>query len=244
MRNNIFSKGLALCVIPILLFSEAVFSGALPAVIPFEEGEQFNVPLSGLNFNRVFVEGEKITQLSYPKGSFAVDKSEMETADSKEGSIYLKPMSDAPITVFFTTDKGHHFSLSVTSVETFGKTVRLLVKHQTALKYVKADLPDESVVSDAMQAMKLGDVPKDFNVIRVKPRPFYVNKNIKVSLEKQFRGDAMTGYVYRLENKANHDVKLTTSLFSNQKAESLALSDDTLAPKKIAYLYGLYSNEG
>jgi conjugal transfer pilus assembly protein TraK len=190
----------------------------------------------------VFVEGEKITQLSYPAGAFAVDKSETESSDGKEGSVYLKPLFDTPLTVFFTTDKGHHFSLSVKASETFGKTVQMRVKRQTALRFVKADVADVSVVDEAMLAMKLGDVPKDFNVLRVKSRPFYVNKDIKVTLEKQYQGAGMMGYVYRLENKASHAVKLSTSLFSHKKADILALSDDTLAPKKIAYLYGLYSN--
>ena len=241
MHSKKYSKGWALIALP-LLFSPSLFAGALPASIPFEDGEQFNLTLSGINFNRVFVEGEKITQLSYPAGAFAVDKSEMGLASSQEGSIYLKPMSDLPLTVFFTTDKGHHFSLSVKTDETFGKTVRMSMKRQTAVRYVKADVSDVSVVDEAMLSMKLGDVPKDFNVVRVKPRPFYVNKNIKVSLEKQYQGETLTGYVYRLENKANHEVKLTTSLFSHKKADMLALSDDTLAPKKVAYLYGLYSN--
>jgi len=241
MQNKKYLKGLVLLALP-LLVSTSLFAGALPASIPFEDGEQFNLTLSGINFNRVFVEGEKITQLSYPAGAFAVDKSEMESAVSQEGSVYLKPMSDTPLTVFFTTDKGHHFSLSVNVSETFGKTVRMRMKRQTAVRFVKADVVDVSVVDEAMLAMKLGDIPKDFNVVRVKPRPFYVNKDIKVSLEKQYQGATLTGYVYRLENKANHAVKLTTSLFSHKKADMLALSDDTIAPKKVAYLYGLYSN--
>ena len=243
MRIKTCIPALALCALPIFC-SQNVFAGDIPLAIPFVEGEQFNLALSGINFNRVFVEGEKITQLSYPAGAFTVDKSDMADVDSKEGSVYIKPTFDAPLTVFFTTDKGHHFSLTVKSTDTFGKTVRFLAKRETAMKYVKADIPDVPKVDVAMESMKAGDIPKDFNVVRIKPRPFYVNKAIKVSLEKQYRGEGLTGYVYRLENKSTHDMKLTTSLFSHRKAESLSLSDDTLAPKKIAYLYGLYSNEG
>lgn len=240
MQIKTYLPVLALCA----FCSQSAFAGDIPWAIPFVEGEQFNLALSGINFNRVFVEGEKITQLSYPAGAFTVDKSDMADVDSKEGSVYLKPAFDAPLTVFFTTDKGHHFSLTVTSADTFGKTVRFMPKRETAMKYVKADLPDASKVDVAMESMKAGDIPKDFNAVRIKPRPFYVNKAIKVSLEKQYQGEGLTGYVYRLENKSAHAMRLTTSLFSHRKAESLSLSDDTLAPKKIAYLYGLYSNEG
>ncbi|HAT7769724.1 TPA: type-F conjugative transfer system secretin TraK, partial [Legionella pneumophila] len=69
-------------------------------------------------------------------------------------------------------------------------------------------------------------------------------KNIRVTLEKQYQGKRFTGYVYRLENTSNHELALTTALFAHKDAESLSLSDEALPPKKIAYLYGLYSNQG
>ena len=244
MQNIINRKGRAISALLSVLFSSVLFAGSVPSVISFEDGEQFNLSLSRLNFNRVFVEGEKITKLRFPEGTFVLDKSDLNQPESTEASVYLKPVFDAPITVFFSTDKGHHFSLTIRPDETYGKTLRLLVKNQTKLKYVKRDVPDVSEVDAAILAMKAGDVPKDFTSVQVISRPFYVKKDIRVSLEKQYQGARLSGYVYRLENKGPHPIELSTSIFSHKKAESLSLSDETLAPKKVAYLYGLYSNEG
>lgn len=227
-----------------LLCSGMATAGSIPSVISFEEGEQFNLSLSSINFNRVFVEGERIIKLSYPERAFTVDKSEMDDPNSIEGSIYLKPAFDVPITLFLTTDKGHHFSLTITPNEAVGKTLKLMAKTQTKLKFVKNDVSDLNQNEEVLAAMKAGEVPHDFHLERTLSRPFYIKKDIKVVLQKHYQGESLTGYVYSLENISNHEVALTTELFSNNKAQTLSLSDEHIAPKKVAYLYGLYSNEG
>lgn len=244
MLNSSYYKAKYAIVLLSLLCSGITCAGAAPSVITFEEGEQFNMSLSSINFNRVFVEGETIVKLSYPQGSLTVDKSEMDKPDIVEGSVYIKPNFEVPITLFLTTDKGHHLSLTLTPDESSGKTLRLVARAQTKSNYVKSDTPDVSEVDEVMAAMKAGEVPKDFNVAPAISRPFYVKKDIKVTLEKRYLGTRFEGFIYRLENTSNHEIALTTDLFSNHSAQSLSLSDEQLQPKKTAYLYGLYSNEG
>lgn len=241
MQRNIKKQRILLLIS--LCVSAQLFAGA-PPIIPFEEGERFNLSLSKLNFNRVYVEGEKITQVSYPEGTFVVDKSELDVPESREGSVYLKPAFEAPLTVFFATDKGHHFSITVNADETYGKTLRLALRETTQRHYIRKDTSDVSLVDEVMESIKAGEIPKDFHRASVVSRPFYIKKDIKVSLEKEFIGKEYKAYVYRIENKAGHVIDLTPALFNNQKAESLSLSADTLNPKQIAYLYGLYPNEG
>lgn len=244
MQPSIYSKTIIMLFLASLLCSGIVTAGAIPSVISFEEGEQFNLSLSSINFNRVFVEGEKIIKLSYPERAFTVDKSEIDDPNSTEGSIYLKPAFDVPITLFLTTDKGHHFSLTITPNEAVGKTLKLVAKTQTKLKFVKSDASDLNQNEEVLAAMKAGETPKDFHLKHTLSRPFYIKKDIKVVLQKHYQGESLTGYVYSLENTSNHEVALTTELFSNNKAQTLSLSDERLPPKKVAYLYGLYSNEG
>ncbi|HAU3911456.1 TPA: type-F conjugative transfer system secretin TraK [Legionella pneumophila] len=244
MTNSIYEKAKKTILLISCLCSGIVCASTPPSVIAFEEGEQFNLTLSSINFNRVFIEGESITKLSYPEHAITVDKSEMDNPESTDSSVYIKPNFQVPITLFLTTDKGHHVSLTLTPDESVGKTLRLVPRAQTKLKFVKLDTPDASEVDEAIAAMKAGETPKEFNEKRVIPSPFYIKKNIKVTLEKQYQGKRFTGYVYRLENTSNHELALTTALFAHKDAESLSLSDEALPPKKIAYLYGLYSNQG
>lgn len=235
-------KGLLYSVLLIKMIGTG-YAGATPTVLAFEEGEQFELTLSSVNFNRVFVEGEAIVKLSYPQGSLTVDKSEIEDPEVLEGSVYFKPNFDVPITLFLTTNKGRHLSLTLSPDESAGKTLRLVAKKQTKSEFVNLETKDINEVDVIMSAMKAGEVPKDFSTARPVRRPFYIKKDIKVTLEKNYKGDRFTGYVYKLENKSNHEIPLTTNLFSKQGAESLSLSDEQLMPKKVAYLYGLYANE-
>lgn len=240
---NTIVKRMPFVMLLCILVSQIAPAGTAPALITFQEGEQFSVSLSRLNYNRIFVEGEKIIRAAYPEGTLIMDKSDMQNPESAEESAYLKPRFDEPITIFFTTDKNHHFSLTVKSDESAGKTVRLIARRE-ASKYVTKSVHNVSDVEDAIAKMQSGEIPNDFSVARVISRPFYVKRAIKVSLEKRYENERLTGYVYRLENTGANEVELSTSLFDKRHAESLALSEDTLAPKQVAYLYGIYNHEG
>ncbi len=241
--QHVIKKG---CLLTLMLasISSAALAGNVPQRIAFVDGEQFNQTLSRLNFNRVFVEGEIIIKTSYPEGTFTVDISERDNPNSTEGSVYLKPMFEAPITIYFTTDKEHHFSLAVSSDEGSGKTVRLSARNESHVEYVKRNAPNVPELDDVLTAMKAGETPQNFKSARVIRRPFYIKKDIKVSLLKRYLGEDLTGYVYRIENKASKSVAISTSLFDHHGAQTLALSEESLAPRQIAYLYGLYHNEG
>ncbi|HAU4159295.1 TPA: type-F conjugative transfer system secretin TraK [Legionella pneumophila] len=244
MLTKILLKTKTLAIWIGLALPGTTIASITPFVLSFSEGEQFNLTVSGFNFNRIFIEGEKITQLSYPEGAFVIDKSELQDPDIKEGSVYLRPLFETPVTVFLTTDKGHHLSLNLKPDEGLGKTLRFVAKAQTKMNYIKPTIHDETEVDEIMAAMKEGQTPKEFHEKHPVSRPFYVKKDIKVLLVKQYKGERMTGYVYRLENKSNHEIALSAEMFSAHLAQSLSLSDEVLAPQKVAYLYGLYANEG
>ncbi|MFO8821509.1 type-F conjugative transfer system secretin TraK, partial [Legionella pneumophila serogroup 1] len=74
MTNSIYDQVKKNILLISCLCSGIVCASTAPSVIAFEEGEQFNLTLSSINFNRVFVEGESITKLSYPEHAITVDK--------------------------------------------------------------------------------------------------------------------------------------------------------------------------
>ena len=238
MMKNKFTI-LAICI----FCTKIAFSGIVPKTIAFEDSEHFELALSRINFNRIFVDGEKITKLRYPEGTFLVDKSDLNQSDSEEASVYLKPVFDTPITIFVSTDKNHHFALTVKANNDIGKTFKMVAKNQTKLKYVSHNTIDVSEVDLVMDALKAGEHPEGFKSAKVLFRPFFVKKNIKVSLIKHYLGSSDEAYVYKVENTGNIATQVSTALFSHKKARSLVLSEDNLEPKKIAYLYGIYANE-
>ena len=225
------------------LLAGATFAGTSPQQITFQEGEQVTVSLSRLNYNRVFVEGERIIRASYPEGTLIIDKSDLDNPASLEESIYLKPRFDEPLTLFLTTDKKHHVSLTIHADDSTGKTVRLVARQDTA-KFITHQTRNVSEVETLMAHLQAGEMPDGFKPARLISRPFYVKRAIQVSLVKQYEGANLTAVVYRLDNTASSPIEISTHLFDRRHAESLALSEDTLAPKQSAYLYGLYRHEG
>jgi conjugal transfer pilus assembly protein TraK len=214
--------------------------GSQPQIIGFDDSEQLNVTLSRLNFNRIFVEGEKITKLTYPEGTFTIDKSNNENEISRDDSIYIKPNFHIPVTLFLTTSKGNHLSLTIKSDESLGKTVRFKVKKLTTLTYTSPQSSEDSDINTIMQSMKLGELPSGFHPVSIRPSPFYVKKNIRVLLQKEMKSDSLLGYVYTLKNVSNHPINLSTAWFIHPKAELLSLSQETILPNQTIFLYGLY----
>ena len=239
--TNVKSKA---CTILVgLLLTTSVLAGIPPKPFSFEDGEQFNLPLSKSNFNRIYVEGEKIVQLSLPENTFVVDKSDMNDTQSNEGSVYLKPLYEAPLTVYFTTDKNHHFSITVHADESDGKTMKFVMRNNVQKHFIAPKISDVVLAEDVISTLKQGLLPENFKQEKVPNKSFYVKKDIKVVFEKSYKSSDKTAYICRLENKSTHPITLKTSLFNHKNAEYLELSDETLAPKQIAYLYGLYSND-
>ncbi|PJD93808.1 MAG: type-F conjugative transfer system secretin TraK [Legionella sp.] len=236
------SKNIPLLIgISLLVFN--TYAGDLPKVLSYADGEQFHLALSKINFNRIYVEGEKIVKISLPQNTFVVDKSDINDTQSREGSIYLKPLYDVPLTVFFTTDKDHHFSITANADASDGKTYKLMMRNLKTKIFVSTKAEDVVLSEDVISDLKEGVIPHDYINEKIKPRAFYVKKNVRVFCDKQFKSTDKTAYVCRLENKGRDEIALKTSLFNQQNADFLELSTETLKPKQIAYLYGLYNND-
>ena len=225
-----------------ILISNA-YAGDLPKALSYADGEQFHLALSKINYNRIYVEGEKIVKVSLPQNTFVVDKSDINDTESREGSIYLKPLYDAPLTVFFTTDKDHHFSITANADTSDGKTYKLVMRNLKTKTFVSTKVEDVVLSEDVISELKEGVIPKDYRQEKTKPRAFYVKKSIRVLCDKQFKSTDKTAFICRLENKGRDEVALKPSYFNQQNADFLELSTETLKPKQIAYLYGLYNND-
>lgn len=221
------------------LLSGALFAGNTPSAIKFEEGEQFNASLSRLNYSRIFVEGESIVKVSFPENAFIVEKTKPED-DDPDGSVYLKPLANIPLTVFFTTNENHHFALTIKPSDELGKSVKFVSKGLKGFDYAQSKEVEKYKTNDAMTSIIEGKTPDGFKEIKTIPGSFNLHKNLRLTLVKQYRGKDSSAYVYRVENISNNSVELEPSLFENNKLLSLELSEKNLAPKQAGYLYGFY----
>lgn len=223
------------------IFSASVF-GNTAATFKFEEGEQLTVALSSINFNRIDVEGERITKISFPERSFIVEQSK-EIHDDLEGAVMLKPLAHIPLTVYFTTNLNHHFSATISPSDDLGKTIKFVSKKLKGFDFVESKVKSQYETNDLMTALMEGSTPSGYQEVTVKPTSFHLHKQLKVTLLKQYKGQESSGYVYRIENQSKKDMELTPTLFENPKLVSMELSEKVLQPKQEAYFYGIYREQ-
>ncbi len=224
------------------MFATSLHAGNTLATLKFEEGERFTLSLSSLNFNRIDVEGERIVKVSFPEHSFIVEKSK-ESEDDLDGAVVLKPLAHIPLTVYFTTNLNHHFSVTVSPTEDLGKTIKLVSKKLKGFEYAKEQEQIQYQQSDLMSALMEGTTPSGFQEVAIKPTTFRLHKQLKVTLVKQVRGKGSSGYVYRVENQSNKPMELTASLFEHPKLMTMELSEKMLQPSQTAYFYGIYREQ-
>lgn len=224
-------------ILSLLALASIAAAGEVPEVTKFSEGEALHVSLSKLNFNRIFIEGESIIKVSYLKNAFLVEKDRNEEQD---GSIYLKPLSALPLTLFIVTNENHHLSLTVSANLELGKTIALVSKESKGFNYRKAKEEENARESDVLAELMEGRAPTGFTEEAVQSKPFNFHHQFKLTLMKQYRSDDKTAYVYQVENKTKNVLELTPKLFENNKLLNLELTQSEIKPNEIAYFYGIY----
>ncbi len=227
-------------VLAIGMNTACVGASTLP-VVKFEEGEQMRVALSSMDFNRIVVEGEDIVKVSFPEGSFIIEKT-TEEEELIDGSVSLKPVAHIPLTVFITTSRNHHFSMTVQPQESEGSTLKFVSKGLKGYEYAKAKEQNHYEVDDVLGAMMEGKRPEGYKEVRVTPSTFQFQKHLKMSLVKQYQGLGQSGYVYRVENRSKKPIELNALLFENAKLLSMDVSNSTLLPNQSGYFYGIYKD--
>lgn len=234
-------KSIRLLLLSIMV-STSLFAGNTASTYKFEEGERFTLSLSSLNFNRIDVEGERITKVSFPEHSFIVEQSK-EVQDDLEGALVLKPLAHIPLTVYVTTNRNHHFSVTISPSEDLGKTINFVSKKLKGFDYAQAKEKSQYQISDLMTALMEGVLPEGYQNVPIKSTTFSLHKYLKVTLAKQYQGPGASGYVYRIENQSKSAVELTPALFEHPKLITMELSEKVVQPKQTVYFYGIYREQ-
>jgi len=229
-----------------VLFSAAF--AQMPDSIVFREGEIFDMTFSKINSNRLYVQGEKITKILYPEGTFVVDTSDDLTEQGSD-SVYLKPAFDDVITLYVTTNKNHHFSIHAKGDDSLGKTVKMVpfvakkvvpkrkISHQ-AKKKPEIRKRANSSVNAIIEAMIAKNTPENMGVVKPSPRTFQLEKSIRMKAIKAYKGRDFSAYTYEIKNTANTPVQLKNDYFvKNKQVKAIHLSKKTLQPNESANLY-------
>jgi conjugal transfer pilus assembly protein TraK len=205
----------------------------------FRENADINVVLSDKNYNRLVVKGDKITQVHFPEGTMAV-------LNEPDGGLYVMVANPEPFTMFVTTELGHHFSLTVNTEASLGKTVEFIADGAapmplTSAQKVLAKLPKpQELPSDVtllMTGMINANVPNTFVSNRHFGKVMRLGHGLNLSPKITYSNKALKGEVMELYNASSSPMDISESWFTGPNVKAISLSQNVLAPKQTAKVY-------
>lgn len=205
----------------------------------FKENADLAVTLSSNNYNRLVVKGDKITQVHFPEGMMAV-------SNESDGGLYVMVAQNTPFTVFVTTELGRHFSMTVNTEESLGKTVEFVADgnpspQMTSATKVLAKIPEPSFlpsnVTELMTGMLQNKVGGDYQSKNYFNRAIRLGQGMTLFPKKSYQGAVLTGEVTEIYNGSKSPIDLNESLFNGAGVKAISLSKNTLAPHERALVY-------
>ncbi|RZL73773.1 MAG: conjugal transfer protein TraK, partial [Sphingomonas sp.] len=111
----------------------------------------------------------------------------------------------------------------------------------TSTKVAQTSSPEEAAVT-LVQAMYANKTVDGFEMRQRSLKPVYVG-DLKVQMIAEYRGDALTGRVLRIENKGTKETVLTEASVAPSSALAVSIAEPKLAPGRVTTAY-LVSRNG
>lgn len=219
-----------------LLLWAAFFSAQTQAMSSqtFAENADVAVSLSQVNYNRLVVKNDKITKAHFPEGAMAVKGEE-------DGSLYVMVAQTEPFTLFLTTEGGHHFSTTITSENTLGKTVEFV---PTVLKEspktphaIPVGVQHAAMFSTLMSHMMNHKTLPGYQVKRHFGRAIRLQQHLVLLPKQTYQGLEFSGEALEIYNGGSLPIDLSESWFTAPNVLAVSLSVPTLVPKQRAMVY-------
>lgn len=221
--------------------SFSVVAGIKPQVVKFLEGETFAYSLSRYNYNRIAVVGEKITEVRFSSAAFALDTSKSDHPEENDGAVYIKPLQEMPMSIYFSTNKGHNFSIQAKQGDGAGQTIHFVSTKPRRFSHVAKREVHLTRNQKVMKDMVSGSTPKGFESFSPNEKPFKIKNKLELKLVSLLKGQGLTGFVYKVSNHTTKTQKLTRNLFANKKLKAISISEKSLKPNQTAYVFSLLS---
>lgn len=221
----------------ITMAAMVMFCLQVPAetVKKFKNNAELAVELSNTNQNRLMVANDKIIKAAFPDGALTYQY------DETDGSMYIHPEISSPFTLFLSTQKGQHLSLTVSSVESLGKTIAFKaykprVKRKPK-RLIKKEAPFKSQVLEMVKYMEQGIKMPGVKVNYVRVSAGHLKNGLRLIKREVWQGQLYKGETFEVYNNSKRIITLNPSWFTGSKSKAVKLSKTTLTPKDKAALY-------
>lgn len=215
-----------------LMISFGLHAGTVQS---FRDNEDISIMLSDTNYNRLVVREDKIIQAYFPESAMGVK-------NESDGSLYLISTQKEPFTLFLSTEHGHHFSATVNTESSFGKTIELVPKTLSIAKKQVTSISTSKPVDAAAVEMLMSHLVKKaamkgFNIKHHYGRAIRLKQGLVLLPRLTYVGRGISGEVTEIYNGGRLSLDLDESLFMSTGVKAVSLSQRTLPPKQKAYVY-------
>lgn len=209
--------------------------------IPFKDNSEIALTLSQGNYNRIFVKNDKIVEAVFPEKAMAIKR------DEQDGSVYIMLAAANPFTLFLTTEAGRHFSVTLNSEESLGKTIELVPQQPLPVKVTPRQTKISQVAGnhEAIPAAILAMLThmenhkpfSDVVVTRQFGKAQRWERGLTLLPKESWDGKLLKGETIELYNGGKEPLELSQEWFAKKDTLAIKFSKPTINPRERAMLY-------
>lgn len=227
-----------LSIIALALFSTLVL-GANSIVV--KDNSDIALTISQGNYNRLVVKNDKIMEAVFPPHAMAIKR------DEQDGSVYVMLSASNPFTLFLTTERGLHFSVTLNGEESLGKTIELVpvssVVDASKTRGIKPNtktIAQEAVPEAILAMLTHMEQHKPFADVSIK-RQFGKaerwSKGLTLLPKELWDGKLLKGETIELYNGGKEPLGLSQEWFAKEGTLAIKFSKPSIKPGEKAMLY-------
>lgn len=195
--------------------------------------------LSQTNYNRLLIRGDSLWDFAYPEGALAIKR------DGADGSVYLIAAHSEPFTLFLTTQRGRHFTATVTGEVALGKTIELVLQetakstNSIASYATNHAVPsiDKEAAKELLTAMRNHQQLPNIRITRQFGKALRGSNGLSILPREHWETTSLQGDIMELYNARKQVLHLAPNWFYESSVIAVQLSKDTLNPYEHAVLY-------
>lgn len=242
--------GAALIAVAVFVFAAPAFAAGDQTLMA-DDGAQVSCNASAKDLTRISLVGDEFAGVSKintgnPSDDFSV------VNEPVRGDIYLsvpEGFGRQVLSFFGTSKRGYVYKFQCRisgdqAVQVFVSNPAIAkadAAETGTAKVAQTSTPEDAAVS-LVQAMYANKSVDGFEMRQRSLKPVYVG-DLKVQMIAEYRGDALTGRVLRIENKGTKETTLTEASVAPSSALAVSIAEPKLAPGRVTTAY-LVSRNG
>lgn len=186
--------------------------------IGFNDNDILSLSVSQNNINKIFFPEDAIIDLHAPEGYLT-------TSNDNDGALYFQMNSTRSMTVYLSTEQGHHVGLTLKPITSNGQTLAFIPKTASPIaKQWEEKKSYEGSLLALMRAMLKGVAPQGYGTEDGSTHQAIYLEDLKLLPTVLYNGSHFTGIVYKLCNETDQPIHLEERDFFREGVLAVSLS--------------------